>query len=310
MGLARSVLLAASQSAWLERQARRRRFIQRAVRRFMPGEELEAALEAAGRAAAEGIGSVLTQLGENVTTVAEADAVRDHYLQVLGRIAERGLPAQISVKPTHLGIDQDGDACAARIAGLAERAAAAHTVVWIDMEGSAYTAQTIRLFRQVRAAHANVGLCLQAYLRRTSEDLTALLEVIPAIRVVKGAYREPPALAFPKKQDVDEEYFRLASRLLAMAAKGKAAMPVFGTHDMALVGRVRARARELELPPSAYEVHMLYGIGTDDQRRLAAEGVPVRVLISYGSAWFPWYMRRLAERPANVWFVVRSLFRR
>lgn len=309
MGLARSLLLKASRSPWLERQARRRAFVQRAVRRFMPGEDLESALEAARASADAGIGAVLTQLGENVTTAAEADAVRDHYLQVIDRIAALRLPAQISVKPTHLGIDLDAEAVAARIGVLAERAAAAHTVVWIDMEGSAYTAATIRLFRQVRERHVNVGLCLQAYLRRTTEDLTALLELVPAIRVVKGAYREPPSLAFPRKADVDEEFFRIASRLLAMHAKGEAARPVFGTHDMGLVDRIRAGGRELELPPSACEIHMLYGIGTADQRRLAAEGVPVRVLISYGSAWFPWYMRRLAERPANVWFVVRSLFR-
>jgi proline dehydrogenase len=274
----------------------------------MPGEDLEAALDAAAAAAGDHIGSVLTQLGENVTNPAEADAVRDHYLEVLDAIRARRLPAQISVKPTHLGIDIDAEACAERIRTLAAAGSPGHTV-WIDMESSSYSAATLRLFREVRAAYENVGLCLQAYLRRTTDDLTALLPLVPAIRVVKGAYHEPPALAYPRKKDVDEEYFRLGSRLLAMQQKGKAARPVLGTHDMALVDRLRARARELGLPDTALEVHMLYGIGTDDQRRLAAEGVPVRVLISYGSAWFPWYVRRLAERPANLWFVLKSLTR-
>jgi len=308
MGLVRTLLLRASNSAWLERQAKQRAFVQRAVRKFMPGEDLEAALDAAQAAAGDRIGSILTQLGENVTSAAEADAVRDHYLEVLAAIRARRLPAQISVKPTHLGIDIDAAACAGRIRVLAAAASPGHTV-WIDMEGSAYTAATLRLFREVRGAHENVGVCLQAYLRRTNDDLTMLLPLVPAIRVVKGAYNEPPTLAYPGKRDVDEEYFRLASRLLAMYQKGKAARPVFGTHDMALVERIRARAHELEVPERAFEVHMLYGIGTNDQRRLAAEGVPVRVLISYGSAWFPWYMRRLAERPANIWFVVKSLTR-
>ena len=308
MGLVRTLLLKASTSPWLERQAKRRAFVQRAVRKFLPGEELEPGLDAAAGAAAEHIGSVLTQLGENVTSAAEADGVRDHYLEVLEAIRARRVPAQISVKPTHLGIDIDADACAARVDALAAAASPGHTV-WIDMEGSAYTAATLRLFRQVRERYENVGVCLQAYLRRTSEDLTALLPLVPAIRVVKGAYREPPSLAFPKKRDVDEEYFRLASRLLAMHQKGKAARPVFGTHDLRLVERIRTRARELAVSETAFEIHMLYGIGTADQRRLAAAGVPVRVLISYGSAWFPWYLRRLAERPANIWFVVRSLTR-
>jgi proline dehydrogenase len=151
-----------------------------------------------------------------------------------------------------------------------------------------------------------VGICLQAYLHRTAKDLDALLAISPAIRLVKGAYNEPPNVAFPKKSDVDENYRQLARRLLAEAARQRA-KPVFGTHDLPLVDFIRNAAVEQRVDPSSYEFHMLYGIRADEQRRLASMGAEVRVLISYGSAWFAWYMRRLAERPANVWFVLRNV---
>ena len=276
------------------------------MRRFLPGEELGAALDAAAGFARDGIGSVLTELGEQVTTRAEGSRVRDHYLQVLDRVRQRGLPAQISVKLTHLGLDVDRAACLENVRALAARAADAASFLWIDMEESRYVDVTLELFRRARAAHAGVGVCLQAYLRRTSADLEGLLPLAPAIRLVKGAYNEPPDVAFPKKRDVDERYFTLAGRLLKHAARGQA-RPVFGTHDLRLIERLRQRAAALGTAPGSYEVHMLYGIRAAEQRALARDGVPVRVLISYGTHWFPWYMRRLAERPANVWFVVRNM---
>jgi proline dehydrogenase len=151
-----------------------------------------------------------------------------------------------------------------------------------------------------------LGLCLQAYLRRTGEDLERLLALAPAIRLVKGAYAEGPAIAFPRKRDTDASYLALAVRLLEQAARGRA-RPVFGTHDMRLIGQIREKAAALGVPPGGYEFHLLYGIRAADQRALATAGETLRVLISYGSAWFAWYMRRLAERPANVWFVLRNL---
>ena len=306
MSLARSLLLAASRSRRLAAFLRERRFVGRAVRRFMPGEELAAALEAARRFSAVGIGTVLTQLGENVTTLGEAEKVHLHYLDVLRDIQRAALPAQVSVKPTQLGLDVDPGACERALRSLAGRAAESSATLWIDMEDSRYTDATLDLFRKVHAAQPNVGLCLQAYLRRTPADLAALLPLEPAIRLVKGAYAEPPAIAYPKKSDVDASYYSLAGRLLEAAAHG-AAKPVFGTHDLALVARIRARAGDLRVPPRACEFHMLYGIRDRDQRALAADGEAVRVLISYGDAWFAWYMRRLAERPANVWFVLKNL---
>ena len=305
MSLARSLLLRASRSSWLARQLSERAFCRRAVRRFMPGEDLGAALVASADLAREGIGSVLTQLGEQVTSRDEAAGVRDHYLRVIEEIRRRQVPAEISVKLTHLGLDLNPKACLQDLLALAARAGAAGSFLWIDMEESRYVDATLELFQAVRAAHASVGVCLQAYLRRTPADLEALLPLAPAIRLVKGAYNESPDVALPKKRDVDAA---LAGRLLERAARGEA-RAVFGTHDLGLIARLRERALGLGAAAGggAYEVHMLYGIRTADQRALRNEGVPVRVLISYGTHWFPWYMRRLAERPANVWFVVRHL---
>ena len=307
MSIARALLLRASRSQWLAGQFRRRGFARRAVRRFMPGEDVSDALDAAQRFAAGNIGTVFTQLGERVSRPEEADGVRDHYLWLLDEIAARRLPAEISVKLTHLGLDLDRESCLGRLRSLAARAAQRGGFVWIDIEESHYVDGTLDVFRRARAGSDRVGLCLQAYLHRTPADIDALAPLAPAIRLVKGAYREPPAIAFARKADTDDAYLRLGGRLLELAAAGRARV-VFGTHDQRMIDAVRARASALGVPADRWEVHMLYGIRADAQRRLAADGVRVRVLISYGTHWFPWYMRRLAERPANVWFVVRNLF--
>ena len=306
MGFARTVLLKASRSQWLARQLRERRFFQRAVKRFMPGETLDAALEAAGQFAKTRMGSVLTELGEQVTNRAEAAAVRDHYLGVLEKIQRRKLPAHVSVKLTHLGLDGSREGCVQDVLKLAARAEQARSFLWIDMEESRYVDATLEVYRRAKAEWSNVGVCLQAYLRRTPADLESLLALAPAIRLVKGAYNEPAEVAFPKKGDVDAAYFQLAERLLKEAARQRV-KAVFGTHDLPLVERIRKAALEHRVDASAYEFHMLYGIRGEAQRKLASQGVEVRVLISYGSAWFAWYMRRLAERPANVWFVLRNV---
>ena len=306
MSIARSILLWGSRNAWLERQAKRRGFAQRAVRQFMPGEELDAALKAATGLADRGIGTVLTQLGENLSAATDADAVRDHYLGVLTLLAQRDLPSLISVKPTQLGLDFDAGTCLARIDTLAAHAARRGDRIWVDMEDSSYVDATLELFRQLRRRHENIGVCLQAYLRRTAADLEGLLPLKPAIRLVKGAYAEPPDRAFPAKRDTDASYLALGTTLIEHAARHGGAPPVLGTHDVRLIRSLQHTAAAVGLDRKACEVHMLYGIRTAEQERLHGEGHAVRVLISYGSAWFRWYMRRLAERPANVWFVVRS----
>jgi len=331
MGLMRSVLLAGSDSRWLRAQATRRAFVRRAVSRFMPGETLEDALGTAPALRQDGIGLVLTRLGESVSDLAEADAVAAHYLDALERIGKQGgvgggprdPPAQIaradslrasedaeiSVKPTQLGLDIDPARCLAHLRELAARAAALGNFVWIDMEQSRYVDATLELTRSVRARHANVGVCVQAYLFRTAQDVERLLPTGAGIRLVKGAYREPAEIAFPRKRDVDDNYLALARRLLSDDARQAGGRAVFGTHDTRLLHAIAQHVAGLGRPARDAEFHLLYGIQRGEQQRLARAGHTVRVLVSYGSYWFPWYMRRLAERPANVLFVARSLFR-
>ena len=306
MSLARSLLLRASKSHWLAHNVMRRPFAMRAVRKFMPGEELSDALAAAQGLASEGLGSVLTKLGENLNHLSEADEVRDHDLDAYDQIKSRGLPSVVSVKPTQLGLDHSYDACAAHLEQLAVKAASVGSTLWIDMEDSSYVDRTLNLYRALKARHEKVGLALQSYLRRTPDDLKSLLPLRPIIRLVKGAYAEPPHIAYPEKRDTDLSYYQLADTLLAAAARG-GARPIFGTHDMGLIDRINARAGQLGVKNGNYEIHMLYGIRMDAQRTLARAGRTVATLISYGSAWWPWYMRRLAERPANVWFVMKSM---
>lgn len=308
MGAMRSMLLKGSESRWLAGKIQGRAFVQRAVRRFMPGETVEAAAAAADELRSRRITSVLTLLGEAVTDRDEADAVTAHYLEVLDRIERSAIPAHLSLKPTQLGYDVDPDVCAAQLERLVSRADEIGSFVWIDMEASPYVDGTLGLYRQLRASHDNVGVCLQSYLYRTAEDLEGLLSERATIRLVKGAYNEPPSIAFPRKHDVDANYMKLAKRLLSAVPTSERVRHGFGTHDMHLVARIRDFAEGAGIPRDAFEIQMLYGIRQHDQIRLSAEGASVRVLISYGTAWFPWYMRRLAERPANLGFVLRTMF--
>jgi proline dehydrogenase len=306
LGIMRSMFLAASENGWLKERAPRLRFVRRTVSRFMPGEDLEDALAAAGDLKRQSIGTILTQLGENVTDAREAFAVRSHYLHVLERVRELGLDAEVSLKLTHLGLDVDSKLCFAHLASIIE-AAGSENVVWIDMEASCYVDRTLELYLQARQKYANVGVCLQAYLYRTAADLAALIPLGPAIRLVKGAYDEPADRAFPKKRDMDENYFELAKQLISPQASQQGMRAAVATHDRKLIKRIISFAESSGVPDNAFEFQMLYGIQRAEQLRLAREGRRLRVLISYGDFWFPWFMRRLAERPANAAFVLRNL---
>ena len=303
----RRILLWMAGNRWLQTRLPRLRFTRRAVRRFMPGEDAESALAAGAQINAAGIGGLYTRLGENLTAIEEADRVADRYVDLLDAISARGLDGEVSVKLTQLGFDLDVGRTDAHLARLAARSAQAGRTLWIDMEGSAYTEATIACYERLRADHANVGLCLQAYLRRTAADIQRLLPFNPAIRLVKGAYAEPAAIAFTSRNDVDASYRALALDMLAAAHAGRAVRIGLGTHDVRLIEQITDEAQALGLPRTAFEVQMLYGIRADQQRRLAGEGYAVRCLIAYGEAWYPWYMRRLAERPANVLFALRQI---
>lgn len=303
----RSLLLSASQSAWLRRRVPRYRSARRAVARFMPGEGLEDALAAAQALEEKGLGTVFTQLGENITEAAAAAAVTDHYLGVLDRIRALALRTEVSVKLTQLGLDLAPGVCYSNLKKIIEHAGS-DNVVWIDMEASPYVEVTLELYRRARRTFPNVGVCLQAYLYRTAGDLASILSLGPAIRLVKGAYREPSDIAYPGKRDVDENYFALCRMLFGEEAQRARVRAAIATHDLRLIRRVQNLATSRGLAKDSLEFQMLYGIQRAEQLRLAREGWRSTVLIAYGSYWFAWYMRRLAERPANVLFVARNLF--
>jgi len=222
------------------------------------------------------------------------------------RIVDAGLDGEVSVKPTQLGLDLDADACYGLLARLAERTAAAQSYLWLDMEGSAYTEPTIQLYERLRAEHPRTGICLQAYLRRTAADVERLRPLDPAIRLVKGAYDEPEKIAWRDRRAVDASFTALAVEFLT-ASKGRPIRLGLGTHDVALIELIADQVAAAGIARDAFEVEMLYGIRTREQYRLARGGYRVQTLIAYGDAWYPWYMRRLAERPANVAFAIRSM---
>jgi len=307
MNPARSILLAASQNAWLRDHAAKHRFVRRAVSRFMPGEELSDALAAAQRLQTKNIGAIFTRLGENITDQAEAREVTAHYLEVLRSVRDGQLDAEISVKLTQLGLDLSPELCYTNLKTVIEQEDP-RRVVWIDMEASNYVDATLRLYRRALGEFPNVGVCLQAYLHRTKDDLTSLLPLRPSIRLVKGAYSEPPEIAFPEKSRVDENYFLFAKEMLVAKKAEPKIRAAFGTHDMVLLRRISEFAATSGVPKTDVEVQMLYGIQSGEQERLAREGYGSKVLVSYGIHWYTWFMRRLAERPANLWFVARNLF--
>lgn len=307
MSLGRSLILAAAGNKFLNHQASNRAFVKRAVRAFMPGEQPEDALNAAQELGRQGRGTIFTKLGENLTRPDEAEAVRDHYLAFFDQIQARGINGHVSVKPTQLGLDLSQAKCGDHLNALGAKAMATGSYLWIDMEDSTYVDRTLELYEALKAKHERSGLAMQAYLRRTPADLQRLLPLKPIVRLVKGAYAEPPSVAFPVKADTDKAFYDISVTMLKAAATGDC-LPILGTHDTGLVARLVAQARLHGVKPGQYEVHMLYGIRDSEQRLLVSQGETVKTLISYGSSWYKWYMRRLAERPANVWFVVRSMF--
>ena len=296
-----------ARNRWLRDHLPKLWFARRAVRRFMPGEDPASALDAAAKFKADGISSEFTRLGENITTVEEGDAVVEHYLGLMDDIAARDLDGEVSVKLTQLGYDLDVERTLAHTRRLADKAAEHGKTLWVDMEGSDYAEGTVAFYERLKQTNANTGLCLQSYLHRTAADVQRLLPLDPAIRLVKGAYAEPVTIAYQKKQDVDSNFVALAVALLEGAREGRKVRLGLGTHDVRLIEQIAEHTVAMGLPKTSFEVQMLYGIRMDQQRRLAAEGYLVRDLIAYGEAWYPWYMRRLAERPANVIFALRQI---
>jgi len=305
----RNALLRVSQSPSLRERLPRYRFARRTVARFMPGESAEEALAAAQQLERSGLHTILSHLGEHVADRAEAEAVTRHYLAVLEKIRERGLRSELSIKLTQLGFDLDPSFCLENFLRIAAQVPRENTV-WIDMEQSSYVDPILGFARSARETCPNVGVCVQAYLFRTESDLEALIAQGAAIRLVKGAYSEPPEIAFARKKDADENYFRLAQMLLGARARRSGVRAAIGTHDRRLIARIGEWAAAQGLAKDALEFQMLYGIQSAEGLRLARDGYCSGVFICYGAHWFPWFMRRLAERPANLLFLARNFLAR
>jgi proline dehydrogenase len=313
----RTPFLYLSNAGWSRRLVTRFPLARRMAGRFVAGETPADAIAAIRALNRRGINATLDHLGESVTNQAEAARAADDYVRVLGEIHASGARANVSIKLTQFGLDLDEEFCARNARRVVEEARRLDNFVRIDMEDSFHTDGTLAVFRALHQEFENVGLVLQAYLFRTRADLEALLAEGARIRLCKGAYKEPPDKAFPRKADVDANYVRLAQLLLDNARKLPPAaatgrvppLPALATHDEKMIAAIQAHVAAKALPRQYFEFQMLYGIRRDLQQRLAADGNAVRVYVPYGTEWYPYFMRRLAERPANLWFLLSNLAR-
>lgn len=279
----------------------------RFVRRFVAGTRADEALDALAGLEAGGLPSAVTYLGENVRTPAEAGRATETYLGLLDAIDRRAFRTTPSLKLTHLGLDLDEGLCVANLTRVVERAREIGARVWVDMESSAYTERTLDLYTRLRPRYPNLACVVQAYLKRSPADVERLVELGASVRLCKGAYHEPPTLAHADKRDVDASYARLTERLLAPDAQARGVYPGFATHDERLQGHVRRLAAERGIAADRFEIQMLYGIRHDLHASLRDAGVALRVLIPFGEDWYGYFMRRLAERPANLLFLLRNV---
>ena len=302
--MVRSTLLKLSENKTFARWVTTNQTTRKMSHRFVAGEALEEAIAAARVCNDQGMLVSLDYLGENVATAADAQRARDAYLQVFDRIAAEKLNANVSCKLTQLGLDISAEFCEGQLLSIVERAASYGNFLRVDMEGSLYTARTIEVVKRVRTQSPAVGTVIQAYLYRSEQDVQELLAYGCRIRLCKGAYKEPPEVAFPKKQDVDANYVKLMQMLLPSGIYHGIA-----THDPRIIAATIRCAAERKVSKNDFEFQMLYGVRMDLQRQLVRDGFRLRIYIPYGQDWFPYFMRRLAERPANLGFFVRNFFR-
>jgi proline dehydrogenase len=282
----------------------------RAARRFIAGETMEEALQVVQRLNGCGLLATIDHLGENVNSEAEARVAAEEYLKLLPKINELGLTSHASLKLTQMGLDKGVEFCRENLERIVATAKELNNFVRIDMEGSPYTDRTIDLFAELRKKYDNVGIVLQANLRRTERDLERLIALGANVRLCKGAYKEPAKIAFPKKREVDTNYIRLMEMLLSKEARAKGAYAAIATHDERMVAQAKELAAQNGIGREEFEFQLLLGIRRQLAEQLAAEGYRVRIYVSYGTAWYPYYMRRLAERPANLFFIMRNIFKR
>lgn len=305
----RSILLYLSRNERLEEFVLHSELARRAARRFIAGETMEEALKVVQGLNGRDLLATIDYLGENVNSVEEARAAAAEYLELLPKIAALGLKSHVSLKLTQMGLDIGVEFCRENLERIVARAKELGNLVQIDMEGSAYTDRTLAIFRELRGRYDNLGVALQANLRRTEQDLEKLISLGANVRLCKGAYKEPPSLAFPKKREVDANYIKLMELLLSREARAKGAYGAIATHDERMIAKAKELAARNGLGPEEFEFQMLLGIRRRLAEELAREGYRVRIYVSYGTAWYPFYMRRLAERPANLLFILRNIFK-
>lgn len=307
MGIGRTILLWGSKNDWMKKHVPNFRFVRHAVKKFMPGESVTDAIDATRELIKKNIPTTFTHLGENINNLNEAEIAANHYLKLIDRIHKEKLDIEVSLKLTQIGFDLSFEKTLEHFKQITNRAKECGNNVFIDIEDSSYVDKTLEFYKKVKVEYDNVGLCLQAYLYRTMDDLQNMIEINPWIRLVKGAYKEPENIAFKKKKNVDENFLELSKYLLKQI-QDRGIRVAFGTHDLNLQQQIKNEARKIGLAKDKLEFQMLYGIKTSEQYNLAKDGYNIRTLISYGEFWYPWYMRRLAERPANVGFVLKNLF--
>jgi len=300
----RSLLLFLSRESWLRHWMETSAAAERLTSRFIAGSTLEQELAVCQNLNRDGTMATLDHLGESVTSLHEAEGSRDAYLQALDKIAELRLNATVSIKLTQLGLDFSQDACRANVEQLVERAKAIPSMVEIDMEASPYVDRTLEIVTYLHAKYGSVRAVIQAYLYRSEADIDSLCRQAIPVRLCKGAYKEPSSVAFPLKRDVDQSYLKLMVKLLDQGT-----YPALATHDEKMIERALAYVKERKIDSNRYEFQMLYGIRRDLARQLTESGHRLRLYVPYGDAWYPYFMRRLAERPANVLFIARNLLK-
>jgi proline dehydrogenase len=316
----RAILLYLSKATWARNLVTRWRFARRAASRFVAGDTLEEAIQAVAALNQRGLFATLDHLGEDVANAEEAKRSADEYLELMDRISASGVQSNASVKLSQLGLVLDFDLCLDNMRRILRKASACGMMVRIDMEDSSTVDRTLQLRRALKGEGLeNSGLAFQSYLFRTEEDVRAALAEGIRIRLCKGAYKEPAEIAYPRKADVDASYDRVARMMIdagqalgAQAPSPDGKIPpivALGTHDGKRIQAAKDYAAKVGFPKQALEFQMLYGIRADLQNRLAAEGYPVRVYVPFGTSWYPYFMRRLAERPANLWFFLSNFFR-
>ena len=313
----RDTFLYLSHAGWAQTAFTRIPIAWQMASRFVAGESIADAITAIRTLNAKGIHATLDFLGESVTTRAEASAAADEVVRAVQAVAAAGVRANVSLKLTQFGLDIDRDFCLANVRRVAARAKETGNFVRIDMEGTPHTDLTLGVLADLRRDFENVGTVLQAYLYRSEADLLALADAGVRIRLCKGAYHEPPDKAFPRKADTDANYVKLAKLLLDRAGNAPIdptrrtpPLPALATHDEKIINVLKAYVAEKSIPRDHFEFQMLYGVRRELQEQLVREGYEVRAYVPYGTHWYPYFMRRLAERPANVWFFISNYFRR